>query len=138
MDLAAINEKVIHDFRAGGEIGVRGMHRERMLLLTTIGRASGRPRTAPMMFVRDGDGILVVASANAAPRDPHWVLNVVADPRVHVELPDAEWDGSAAVLDGARREAAWVRVLERAPFFADHQAKVARRLPVVELTPDAG
>lgn len=136
MDMAAINEQVIHDHRAGGPIGVKEMHRERIALLTTVGRSSGEQRTAPMMFLPSDDGVLLVASANASPSDPDWVLNVVADPRVHIELPDAEWDGIATVIEGDRREREWEKIVEGFPFFADHQAKVDRTIPIVEVVPE--
>ena len=60
VDIKEINKKTIEQFRAGGPI--EGMHRERLVLLTTTGAKSGRPHTAPMMFVRDGDRVLVIAS----------------------------------------------------------------------------
>ena len=55
MDVRQINRKVIEQFRAGGPVD--GMHRDRLLLLTTTGRKSGQPRTTPMMFDRDGDDL---------------------------------------------------------------------------------
>jgi hypothetical protein len=70
MDVCEVNKRVVEQFRAGGEI--EGMHRERLLLLTTTGRRSGQPRTTPMMFHRDGDRVLVVASNIGAPRHPDW------------------------------------------------------------------
>jgi deazaflavin-dependent oxidoreductase (nitroreductase family) len=66
MDIKEINRTTIERFRAGGEIP--GMHRERLVLLTTKGAKSGRPHTAPMMFVQDGDRLLVIAS-NMGGRD---------------------------------------------------------------------
>jgi hypothetical protein len=65
-DVKAVNERVVAQFRTGGEVD--GMHRERLLLLTTTGRRSGQPRTTPMMFHRDGDRVLVIASNVGAPR----------------------------------------------------------------------
>ena len=133
MDMAKVNEKVIEQFRSGGEVD--GMHRDRLVLLTTTGRRSGRPHTAPMMALHDGGDLLVVASANGAPRHPSWFLNLEADPHVHVETPDAEFDAVARVLDGAEREHAWSVVTTEAPFFGEHQEQVERRIPVVVLDP---
>ena len=138
MDMDAINRRVIEDFRAGREIGVKGMHRERICLLTTTGRTSGERHIAPMMFIRSDRGVLVIASNNGSPRDPQWYLNLEADPAVHVELPDGpegteEWDGTAEVAYGERREQLWSRITDAFPFFVDHQAGVEREIPVVEL-----
>jgi len=124
--------RVIEQFRAGREI--EGMHRDRLVLLTTIGAKSGKHRTTPMMHVSTENGILVVASANAAPEDPKWFRNIVADPRVHVEQADAEYDGQATVLTGARRAAEWKKLVADFPFFEEHQAKVSREIPLVEIT----
>lgn len=70
MDIKETNRRVIAQFRAGGDID--GMHRERLLLLTTTGSRSGRPHTAPMMFHRDGDQVLVITSNAGAPEHPDW------------------------------------------------------------------
>lgn len=131
MDPQGTNARVIEQFRAGGEI--EGMHRDRLLLLTTTGRRSGEPRTTPMMRLRLGDTSYVVASANAAADDPQWLRDLEADPHAHVEEDDTVYDATARVLRGSARAAAWSAILEQAPFFAEHQGKVLREIPVVEL-----
>jgi deazaflavin-dependent oxidoreductase (nitroreductase family) len=125
------NRRVIEQYRAGGP--VEGMHRERLVLLTTTGRRSGRPHTVPMMFHRDGDRILVIASNAGAPAHPDWYLNLEADPGVTVELPDETYAGRAVPLAGADRERTWEMLKRTYSFFADHEAKVDREIPVVEL-----
>jgi deazaflavin-dependent oxidoreductase (nitroreductase family) len=132
MDIKAINRRVIEQFRAGGEI--EGMHRERLVLLTTTGRRSGRPHTVPMMFHRDGDRILVIASNQGAPKDPDWYQNVVANPRVKVELADESFAGTATPLEGKELERQWAAIKKAYPFFADHESKAGRTIPVVALT----
>ena len=97
MDVREVNKRVVEQFRAGGEID--GMHRERLLLLTTTGRRTGEPRTTPMMFHRDGDRVLVIASNIGAPRHPDWYLNLVAHPEVTVEVGDES--GTARPARGA-------------------------------------
>ena len=132
MDFKAINQKVIEQFRAGGPI--EGMHRERLLLLTTTGRKSGQPRTTPMMFDRDGDDLLVIASNIGAPRHPAWYLNLAQEPEVVVEIAEDRFAAVASTISGDRRERVWSMVKERYPFFADHEAKTDRVIPVVALT----
>lgn len=131
MDVREVNRRVVEQFRAGGP--VEGMHRERLLLLTTTGARTGEPRTAPMMFHREGDRLLVVASAMGAPAHPAWYTNLRADPRVHVEVGDEEFDAVATPLVGADRAQVWDRLVELYPFFADHAAATSREIPVVEL-----
>ena len=134
MSQEQINAHVIGQFRAGGEVD--GMHRERLLLLTTTGRSSGEPRTAPMMFHLDpGDPPrhVVIASAAGALQDPSWFRNLVADASVHVELADEEYDARAVVATGSERDRLWTAITSAHPFFLDHQAKAGRTIPLVVL-----
>jgi deazaflavin-dependent oxidoreductase (nitroreductase family) len=134
MDQLAFNATVIAKFRVGGEI--EGLHRERLLLLTTLGRKSGEPRTAPMMFVSDGDPV-VIASNDGASTHPSWFLNLETEPRVTVELPDETYETTAEVLDGEEYERVWAEVTAAAPFFLEHQQRAgARRIPLVRLPRD--
>ncbi|GAA1963749.1 nitroreductase/quinone reductase family protein [Agromyces allii] len=129
--MTEIDDGVVAAFRAGET--PPGMHRERLLLLTTTGRTSGERRTTPMMRLALPDADHVVASANAAPTHPQWLLNLVEDPDVHVEVLDGEYDAVAVVLRGAERASAWNSILQIAPFFAAHQSDVDRTIPVVRL-----
>jgi len=129
---AQINAHVIEQFRAGGEVD--GMHRERLLLLTTTGRSSGEERTAPMMFHVDPgppQRHVVIASNMGAPQHPGWYRNLTADPQVHVEVADEEYDATAVVLDGEEYDRLWSDITTANPFFLDHQAKTDRTIPLV-------
>jgi deazaflavin-dependent oxidoreductase (nitroreductase family) len=132
MDIREVNARVIDQFRAGGEID--GMHRDRLLLLTTTGARTGQSRTTPMMFHRDGDRLFVIASNIGAPRHPDWYLNLRADPFVIVEVGDDRFNAIAAPLEGHERDRVWTMLKENYPFFADHEAKTSRVIPVIELT----
>lgn len=131
-NIQEINRRVIEQFRAGGE--VEGMHREALLLLTTTGARSGQRHTTPMMFHRDGDRIVVMASNAGAPKDPDWYRNLVADPEVVVEVGDQRYDAVATALTGDERERVWRDVTSLYPFFADHEAKAGRVIPLVGLS----
>jgi deazaflavin-dependent oxidoreductase (nitroreductase family) len=132
MDIQAINRKVIEQFRAGGEI--EGMHRERLLLLTTTGARTGSARTTPMMFHPDGDRVLVMASNAGARKAPDWYANIKANPKVQVEIGDESYPATASVLTGAERERLWAEITAAYPFFLDHEKKAEREIPVVALT----
>lgn len=131
MDVKAVNRKVIEQFRAGGPI--EGMHRDRLVLLTTTGARSGQTHTTPMMFHRDRERILVVASNVGAPQHPDWYRNLVAHPDVTVEVGDERYEARATPLTGAEHEQVWQTLIELYPFFADHQANTERTIPVVAL-----
>ena len=132
MDMRTKNREVIEQFRAGGPI--EGMHRERLVLLTTIGARSGSPHTTPMMFHREGDRLLVIASNAGAPRAPDWYHNLVAEPRVTVELADETYEAHALPATGTEYDRLWGVVTENYPFFADHKVKAGRDIPVVVIT----
>jgi len=133
MDIREINRRVVDQFRAGGP--VEGMQRDRLVLLTTTGRRSGEPRTTPMMFHRDGDRVLVIASNVGAAAHPDWYRNLAADPHVTVEIGDETYPALATTTEDTDRERVWAELKERYPFFADHEVKAApRTIPVVALT----
>ena len=132
VDPKEMNRVVIDRFRSGGEIP--GMHRDRLLLLTTTGRHTGERRTTPMMFVRDDDRLLVIASADGAPRHPDWFQNVTADPHVTVEVGDDVFEAVATPAAGDERESLWRRITADYPFFLEHEERAGRTIPVVILT----
>jgi len=132
MDMKQVNAGVIDQFRAGGPI--EGMNRDRLLLLTTTGAKSGQSRTTPMMFHRDGDRLLVIASNIGADKHPDWYVNLVANPHVVVEVGAERFEATAVPLTGDERERLWTMLKQSYPFFADHEAKTSREIPVVALT----
>jgi len=132
MDIQEINGAVIEQFRAGGEID--GMRRDRLVLVTTMGRRSGNRRTTPMLYHRDGGRLLVIASNVGAPRHPDWYLNLVADPHVIVEVGTETYAAIATPLAGAERARLWTTPKHAYPFFADHEAATTRTIPVIALT----
>jgi deazaflavin-dependent oxidoreductase (nitroreductase family) len=128
-DMQAYNRQLIEKFRADGGAS---MGDRPLLLLTTVGARSGEARTCPMMFVKDGDRLLVIASNNGATRHPGWWYNLVADPRVTVEVSGESYPATAAPLVGAERDQRWARIVQEYPFFAEHQQRAGeRQIPVV-------
>ncbi|SRR6266550_2729368 len=127
-DIKEHNRRLMAEFRANKGVGDR-----HLLLLTTTGAKTGLRRTTPMMYVPDGDRLLVIASNAGAPRHPDWFHNLVANPEVMVEVGADRYDATAVVTDGAERDRLFAGIAERYPFFADHQAGVSRQIPVVAL-----
>lgn len=135
---AAFNQQVIEEFRAnGGAVG--GMFEGApLVLLTTTGARTGRPRTNPAVYARDGERILVFASNAGGPRHPDWYRNLLADPRVTVETA-AEGGGveayaaTALPLVGEERERLYRAQCDRDPAFSAYQAGTTRVIPVVAL-----
>lgn len=127
------NRQLIEDFRANRSKPDSPFANRPLLLLTTKGAKSGQPRTAPMMYIPDGNRLLVIASNAGAARHPDWYYNLVAHPEVTVEVKDETYDALATVTEGEERQRLWAKVIAAAPFFVEHQAKITREIPVIAL-----
>ncbi|TMD63957.1 MAG: nitroreductase family deazaflavin-dependent oxidoreductase [Chloroflexi bacterium] len=132
-DQNAYNRQLIEEFRADRDKGGGAMKGRPLLLLTTTGAKSGQLRTKPMMFIPDGDRLLVIASNAGAAIHPDWYRNLLAHPEVTVEVGNETFKAIASVTEGPERQRLWSRVVELYPFFADHQAKTTRQIPVIVL-----
>ena len=133
IDQNTYNRQLIEEFRADRDKGGGAMKGRPLLLLTTTGAKSGQLRTKPMMFIPDGDRLLVIASNAGAAIHPDWYRNLVAHPEVTVEVGNETFKAIATVTEGLERQRLWSRVVELYPFFADHQAKTSRQIPVIVL-----
>lgn len=124
-------------FRAtGGRVGRRLVDND-MLLLTTRGRRTGRDHTVPLLFLRDGRRVVVIASYGGRPRRPDWYLNLVADPMVTVETSEGRWVGSATTAGPEERALWWPRVVAAYQGYADYQSRTDREISVVFIDPES-
>ncbi len=105
------------------------------LLLTTTGRRSGEPFTTPLIYVRDGDDYLIVASKGGADSHPDWYLNLLADPAVTIRVGSEVLEGGAHTLDEDRHARVWPALTEVWPDFDDYVASTERTIPVVAISP---
>jgi deazaflavin-dependent oxidoreductase (nitroreductase family) len=107
-----------------------------ILLLDHVGRTSGKTYTAPLVYLVDGDNLVVVASQGGLPKNPQWYANLVANPDTVVHLRKAKARRvHARVTEGAEREALWVRLLDLYADFAKYATWTNRQIPVVVLEP---
>jgi len=108
-----------------------------LLVLTTVGRKSGQERQTPLAWFPGPDGSwLVVASANGAPANPAWYLNLAAHPdQVTVEQAGRKIAVTAEELQGAEREQAWQQIKAAADNFRKYEQTTDRLLPVIRLAP---
>jgi deazaflavin-dependent oxidoreductase (nitroreductase family) len=130
-DMRVINARTIEDFRAakgGGSFAGRPL-----LLLTTRGRVTGRPHTTPMMYVSDGDHLVVLASNAGATEPPEWYRNLLAEPKVTVEAGSEVYIATAHPAEGEEHARLWNSITEQYPFFLEHEQKAGRTIPVVAL-----
>jgi deazaflavin-dependent oxidoreductase (nitroreductase family) len=127
-DPIAVNRRIVEEYRAtGGNVPQMGGP-SRMLLLTTTGARTGQVRTTPMMYVTDGERLVVFASNAGSRQHPAWYHNLVAHPDVTVEVGSDRFDASATVTgDGDR-----LRLWGLFPF-PEHQERAQREIPVIAL-----
>ena len=127
------NANIIAEFRANaGKVGGQFAGAPVLLLITT-GAKTGRRHTTPMMYLPDGDRLLVFASKGGAPTNPDWYHNLVTHPRVTVEVGTDSYEAEAEVTSGSDRDQLYARQAELYPGFAEYEAKTTRTIPVIAL-----
>jgi deazaflavin-dependent oxidoreductase (nitroreductase family) len=107
-----------------------------VLLLTTTGRRSGKARTTPLTFFRDGADLVVIASNGGADRPPDWSLNLRENPRAVVQIGTERLAVQARTASPKERERLWPVITARYSGYARYQEKTTRLIPVLILTPD--
>jgi F420H(2)-dependent quinone reductase len=118
----------------GGRLGSRLVANE-MLLLTTTGHRSGGEHTVPLLFLRDGPGLVVIASYGGRPDHPAWYHNLVAEPAVTVRIGGERHPMVARTGDPAERAVWWPRVVAAYQGYAEYQSRTDREIPIVFLEP---
>jgi deazaflavin-dependent oxidoreductase (nitroreductase family) len=102
-----------------------------LCLLTTRGRKTGRPRTVPLLWMEDGDRVIVVGSRGGLPEHPQWYLNLQADPAVEIQIGASARKMRARTASAEERATLWPRLLEVYADFESYQAWTERKIPVV-------
>lgn len=100
-------------------------------LVTTTGRKTGQPRTAPLLFLEDDDKVLLVASQGGLPKHPLWFHNIVANPEVTVQIRSDIRQLKARVATEAERALYWPKLTAMYPDFDNYQSWTDRVIPVV-------
>ncbi len=108
-----------------------------VLLLTTIGRKSGQPRIQPLLFIEEGDNVIVVASHGGLPKDPLWYKNLRANPECEVQIKRRKVKMTARTALPEEREALWPKLVAHYPDYASYATWTDRVIPVVILEPIA-
>ena len=116
-----------------GRVGKRLVNND-MLLLTTTGRSSGRSHTVPLLYLRNGDSLVVIASWGGRPDNPDWYENLVASPAATVDLPGGERRHVVARTATVAEHAAWwPKIVEAYDGYREYQSRTEREIPVVFL-----
>ena len=132
-DMNGWNRQTIEAFRANkGKVG--GMWEGKpLLLLTTTGAKSGQRYTNPLVYLPDDDRLLIFASKGGAPTNPDWYHNLVAHPKVTVEVGPETYEATAIVLQGEERDRYFAKQAEVSPQFGEYQKNTTRTIPAIAL-----
>lgn len=118
-----------------GLIGHRVPGLPPMLLLDHVGAKSGKHRTLPLVYMRDGDDIVIVASKGGHPRHPSWFHNLRANPDTTVQVGSQRLAVHARVADPEERARLWPEVVKTYSGYAGYQRRTDREIPLVVLEP---
>jgi deazaflavin-dependent oxidoreductase (nitroreductase family) len=106
------------------------------LILNVIGRKSGELRSQPMIYGRDGENYIVIASYGGAPKDPAWYLNLMANPDAEIQVKDKIIKVRAATVEDAKERARlWKIMASMWPNYDQYVLRTNRKIPVVLLRP---
>lgn len=133
-EMKAWNEQIKAEFRANAGVVGGPFEGKPMLILHTTGRKSGNGVETPLVYLPDGDRMVVFASAGGSPTHPQWFLNLEASPSVTVEVGTETVAATATVVAGDERDALYARQVEAMPQFADYQDGNPRVIPAIALT----
>lgn len=120
--------------KSGGRIGER-IGKSPMLLLRTTGRKTGRPRTAALLYHRDGGNYVVVGSKGGSDEAPAWLRNLDALPEVSVQIGVKRFAAQARVASPEERRRLWPEMTRLWPQYDRYQSQTARVIPLVILAP---
>jgi F420H(2)-dependent quinone reductase len=119
----------------GGRIGGRVPGLPSLLLLDHIGAKSGRPRTTPLVYMPDGDNLLIVASKGGYPRNPSWLHNLRAHPDTEVQIGRTRLKVHAREANSHERDRLWPNAATHNPHWARYRERTSRQIPLVLLEP---
>ncbi|MBP1817642.1 nitroreductase family deazaflavin-dependent oxidoreductase [Mycobacterium sp. OAE908] len=118
----------------GGRLGGT-VQKAPVALLTTIGRKTGQPRVAPLLYIRDGDKVIVPASRGGSDKHPMWYLNLKANPKVQVQIKKDTFHLTARDANEQERERYWQELAQVYPTIEDYKSWTDRVIPLVVCEP---
>jgi F420H(2)-dependent quinone reductase len=119
----------------GGRVGHKFPGSPPMLLLDHVGAKSGQMRTTPLVYVKDGENLVLVASKGGNPKNPAWFHNLRANPETTVQVGSEKRRVQAYVADEEERARLWPKAVETYSGYRDYQERTEREIPLVVLEP---
>ncbi len=130
------NDRIIAEFRSNEGKVAGNFEGAPVLLLHTTGARTHKERVNPMMYLNDGLRTFVFASNSGADTNPDWYHNLVANPKVTVEIGTQDFQATAMPVRGNERNQIYAEQAKRYPGFAEYQEMTSRTIPVVEIIRD--
>ena len=121
--------------KTGGKVAGKFLQGAPVALLTTTGRKTGEPRVSPLLFLREGDRVVLIASQGGAAKNPMWYLNLKANPKVSIQIRDEVLNLTARDATETERAEYWSKMTAMYSSFDDYQAWTDRVIPVVICDP---
>jgi deazaflavin-dependent oxidoreductase (nitroreductase family) len=131
--MSDFNDSIVKEFRENHGKVAGPFAESDILLLTTVGAKSGKSHTTPLVYSTDGDKYVIIASKAGADSDPHWYLNIKANPEVEVEVGDEKFKAKTQITDETTRKQLYNKHAERYSAFVEYQNKTTRVIPVILL-----
>ena len=121
--------------RTDGKLGGKFLKGAAVALLTTTGRKTGEPRVSPLLYLREGDRVILVASQGGAANNPMWYLNLKANPKVTIQIKDQVLHLTARDATEVEKAEYWPKLVAMYSSFDDYQSWTDRVIPVVICDP---
>jgi deazaflavin-dependent oxidoreductase (nitroreductase family) len=135
LDLSLFGDEHVKRYlETNGEVGYE-WNGVPTLVLFTIGRKSGLERRNPLIFGRDGESFVIIASQGGAPTHPSWFLNLLNDPSAQVQVKDQRIKVRARTAEDDERSRLWSMMTSVWPSYDTYQSRTERRIPLVVLEP---
>lgn len=136
VDFLDFNKAVIDEFRSNDGVCSGPFEGMPMILVTMTGAKTGRELCSPLVYSTDGDDVVIIASKGGAPEHPNWYHNLVANPKVTVEVEAEKWQATAQLAEGDERKRLFDAQAAQMPQFAEYETKAretGREIPVFRL-----
>jgi deazaflavin-dependent oxidoreductase (nitroreductase family) len=121
--------------KSGGKLGNKFLKGTEVGILTTVGRKSGEPRESPLLFLQEGERIVLVASQGGRATNPMWYLNLVANPSVTFQTKRGVFELTAREATDAERDEYWPKLDAMYPDFVNYRSYTDRKIPIIICDP---
>lgn len=121
--------------KTNGRLGGKFLRGAPVCLLTTTGRKSGEPRTSPLLYLHDGDDILLVASKGGFPGNPQWYVNLLADPKATIQIRSTVHHVIAEEVPAEEKDELWPKLTAMYKDFETYRARTDRDIPILRCRP---